>query len=93
MVVYGKCTCFVMYMLYRCGVCASRGSAQCVLLDLQHVNVGRGCKRRLYGRGILQSRCHDCLVGSHGCFLLFTPACWVSVSIICRGLCARTEMV
>ena len=26
-------------------------------------------------RGILQSRSHDCLVGSHECLLLFTPSC------------------
>ena len=28
----------------------------CVLHDLQFVNAGRGCKRRPYGRDILQSR-------------------------------------
>ena len=27
------------------------------------------------GRGILQSRSHDCLVSSHECLLLFTPIC------------------
>ena len=47
----------------------------CVLHDLLLVNDGRGCKRRPYGRGILQSRSHDCLVGSHGCLLLFTSSC------------------
>ena len=36
---------------------------------------GRGCKMRPYGRGILQSRSHNCLVGSHECLLLFTPSC------------------
>ena len=57
-------------------LCASRGSSQCcVLHDLQFVNAGRGCKRRPYGRGILQSRSHNCLVGSHECLLLFTPSC------------------
>ena len=30
---------------------------------------------RPYGRGILQSRSHNCLVGSHECLLLFTPSC------------------
>ena len=30
---------------------------------------------RAYGRGILQSRSHDCLIGSHECLLLFTPSC------------------
>ena len=27
------------------------------------------------GRGILQSRSHDCLIGSYECLLLFTPSC------------------
>ena len=39
------------------------------------VNAGRGCKRGPYGRDILQSRSHDCLVGSHECIILFTPFC------------------
>ena len=26
-------------------------------------------------RGILQSRSHDCLIGCHECFLMFTPFC------------------
>ena len=30
---------------------------------------------RPYGRGILQSRSHDCLIGRHVCLLLFTPSC------------------
>ena len=75
--VYGKYGCFGMQMLYVCIMCASCGSSQCcVLHDLQFVNAGRGCKRRPYGRGILQSRSHDdCLVGSHECLLLFTSSC------------------
>ena len=32
-------------------------------------------KRRPYGRGILQSRSHDSLIGSHECLLLFIPSC------------------
>ena len=57
-------------------LCASCGSSQyCVLHDLQFVNAGRGCKRRPYGRGILQSRSHNHFVGSHECLLLFTPSC------------------
>ena len=44
---YGKCECFVMQMLYVCVLFASGGSSQCcVLHDLQFVNAGRGCKRR-----------------------------------------------
>ena len=31
-------------------------------------------------------------IGSHECLLLFTTSCWVSAFIICRGLCACTEM-
>ena len=38
------------------------------------VNAGRGCKRRPYGRGILQSRSHDCLIGSQDCILRFIPS-------------------
>ena len=66
----------VHFACVLCGLCASCGSSQCcVLHDLQFVDSGRGCKRRPYGRGILQSRSHDCLIGSHDCLLLFTPSC------------------
>ena len=72
MVTYGavgarvwKYECFVMHMLYVCVLCASCGSSQCCILhDFQFVNAGRGCKKRPYGRGILQSRSHDCLLPS-----------------------------
>ena len=47
MLMYGKCECFVMQILY---VCASCGSSQCcVLHDLQFNNAGRGCRMRPYG--------------------------------------------
>ena len=36
---------------------------------------GRVCIRRPYRRGILQSRSHNCFIGSHECLLLFTPSC------------------
>ena len=79
MLVYGECECFVMQMLYVCVLCASCGSSQCcVLHDLQFVNAGRGCNRRPYRRGILQSRSHNCFIGSHECAM---------------SLCACTEMV
>ena len=52
------------------------------------LDAGRECKRRPYGRGILQSRPHDCLIGSHECLLLFTPS-----FIICSGLCACTDIL
>ena len=62
---YGKCECFVMQMLYVCVLCASYDSLQgSVLNDLQFVNAGRGCKRRPYGRGILQTRSHDYFIDS-----------------------------
>ena len=32
MLVYGKCECFVMQMLYVCILCASCGSSQCCVL-------------------------------------------------------------
>ena len=76
MLVYEKCEYFVMQILYVCVLCASCGSSQCyVLNDLQYDNSGRECKRRPYGRDILQSQSHDCLVRSHECLLLFTPSC------------------
>ena len=73
---YWKYECFVMQMLYVCVLCASCGSSQCCILhDLQFVIAGRGCKRRPYERGILQSQSHDFLIGRHECPLLFTPSC------------------
>ena len=56
MIVYRKYEYFIMQMLYVCVLCASCGSSQCYILhNLQFVNDGRGCKRRPYGRGILQN--------------------------------------
>ena len=75
MLVYGKDECFVMQMLYVCVLCASCGSSQfcmtCSLLML--VEVARGDHN---GRGILQNRSHDCLIGSHECLLLLTSSCF-----------------
>ena len=78
MLVYGECECFVMQMLYVCVLCASCGSSQCcVLHDLQFVNAGRGCNRRPYRRGILQSRSHNCFIGSHECLVVVVyPLPW-----------------
>ena len=92
MLVYGKYELFVMQMLYVCVLCASCGSSQCCILhDLKFVNASRGCKRRPYGRGILQSQSHDCLIGNHECLLLFNPSC--CCECLCSGLCACTEML
>ena len=94
MLVYGECECFVMQMLYVCVLCASCGSSQCcVLHDLQFVNAGRGCNRRPYRRGILQSRSHNCFIGSLSVSFCLPHAVAVSAFMICRGLCACTEMV
>ena len=74
MLVHGKYKCFVMQMLYVCELGASCGIPQsCVLYGIQFVNAGRTCKGRPYGRGILQSRSHYCLICSHACLLLFSP--------------------
>ena len=69
--VYGKYEC---HHADVCVLCASCGSPQCcVLHDLQFVNAYR-CKGLPYGRVILQSRSHDCLMGSHE-YLLFVVGC------------------
>ena len=81
-------------MLYVCVLCASCGSSQCcVLHDLLFVNAGRGCNRRPYRRGILQSRSHNCFIGSHEVSFCLPHPVAVSAFMICRGLCACTEML
>ena len=76
-----------MQMLYVCVLCASGGSSQCcVLHDLQFVDAGRGCMRQPYEKRILQSRSHNCFVG------LPHPVA-VSAFMICRDVCACTEML
>ena len=94
MLVYGKYKCFVMQMLYVCILCASCGRSKCCILhDLQFVNAGRGCKRRPYGRGILQSRSHDCFIGSQSVYFCLPHPVAVSVFIIYSVLCACIEML
>ena len=82
-------------MLYACVLdAASCGSSQCCILhDLQFLNAGRGCKRRPDGRGILQSRSHNRLVGSMSVSFCLLYSVAVIVFIICSGLCACTEML
>ena len=78
-----------MQMLYVC-VHPVAVLKCCILHDLQFVNASRGCKRRLYGRGILQSRSHDCCIGASFCLPHHVR---VSAFMICRGLCACAEML
>ena len=86
MLVYGKCECFVMQMLYVCVLYASCGSSQCcVLHDLQVVNAGRGCKRLLYGRGILQNRCTNCFLISVCMFIVLKAFLISSATVIVRA--------
>ena len=78
--VYGECECFAMPMLYVCVLCASCGSSQCCILhDLQFVNDGRGCNRRITALYVAMS------VSPH-------PVA-VSAFMICSGLCVCTEML
>ena len=75
-------------------LCASCGSSQCcVLHDLLFVNAGRGCKRRQYGRCILQSRSYDCLIGGKSVSFFLPHPVVVMAFIICSGMCAFTEML
>ena len=77
MLVYGKYKRFVMMqMLYVCVLGTLCGSPQCCIMhDLQFVNTVRGCNGQPYESGVLQSRSHDCLTGSHECLLLFSLCC------------------
>ena len=74
------------------GAAGARVSSCCILHDLQFVNTGRGCNRRPYRRGILQSRSHNYFIGSHAC-LRFTLSCCSECFMICRGLYVCTEML
>ena len=74
-----------------CVLCASCGSSECCILhDFQFVDASGGCKRRPHGRGILQSRSQDCIIGSHVC--LPHPVA-VSAFSICSGMCACNDML
>ena len=61
--------------------------------DMQFVKAGRGCKRRPYGRDILQSWSHNCLIGVMSASFCLPHLVAVSVFIISRGLCACTKML
>ena len=83
----------VFYVLF-CGMlmCIIWQFSICyVLTDLQFVNTGRGCKGRSYGRGTLQCKSHDRLVGNHillqRVFLLFLEVCVHALIICCQRVC------
>ena len=66
----------------RCSCMGSVGVSSCrcckfvsCVHPMAVLNAGRACNRRPYRRGILQSRSHNCFIGSHECLLLFTPSC------------------
>ena len=63
MLVYGECECFVMQMLYVCvHHMAVLNAAFCMTCSLLMLVKD--------GRGIIQSRSHDYLIGSHEIFCL-----------------------
>ena len=83
--VWEVCDCFVMQMVYVRVLYASCGSPQCcVLHDLKFDNTGSRCIMRPYGRGILQSRFHNCFVAIHACLILSTPPCVAMSDFICE---------
>ena len=78
----------------RCYMFVSCGSFQCCILhDLQFVNAGRACKKQPYGRGIIQSLSHDCLIGSHEFSFCLPHPVAVSAFIICSGVCVCNEIL
>ena len=80
-----------MQMLYVCASCASCGSSQCrILHDLQFVSTDRGIHmEEAYSRASLMTALYVAMSVS---FCLPHPVA-VSAFIICRGLCACTDML
>ena len=90
----GRVSVLSMHRFYECVLCASCNSSECcVLHDLHFTNADPACKRRPYGKGIFESRSHNCFVCNHECLLLFTHPVALSAFIICSGLCVCTEML
>ena len=63
---------FSVCIVMRRAVCAPVWKYECFVMQIVHA--GRGCKRRPYGRGIVQSRSHGFLICTHECLILFTPS-------------------
>ena len=85
MLVYGKCECLVMQMLYVCVLCASCGNSQgCVLHDLQFViDVSGDYMEEAYCRAGLITALYVAMIVS---FCLPHPVA-VSAFMICRSFC------
>ena len=62
--------CMFMSCVHPVAVLNAAFYMTCGLLMLVEGARGNPC-----GRGILQSRSHDCFIGSHECLLLFAPSC------------------
>ena len=96
---YGKCDCFLVQMMYVCVLCSSCGSSQCcILYFLKIVNAIQECKTRSYGRGILHSLYHGCLIVSapsvyHTLLFIYRGLRECFFYIIYGGVCACTEML
>ena len=91
MLVCGKYECFVMQMLYVCVLCASCGSSQCCMTCslLMLVDDARSDHmEEAYSRSGLMTALYVTMSVS---FCLPHPVA-VSAFMICRGLCAATEM-
>ena len=94
MLVYGKCECFGMQMLYVCVLCASCDSSQCYvlhnLLFLMLIEEVRGDHiEGAYSRAGLIT---DLYVAMSVFFCIPHPVA-VSAFMVCGGLCACTEML
>ena len=74
-----SCRCMFVSCVYPVAVLNNAFGMICSLLML--VEDARGdhmeemVRQQSYGRRIVQSRSHDCLIGNHECLLLFTPSC------------------
>ena len=75
-----SCRCIFVSCVHHVAVLNAAFCMTCTLLMLvDHA-------RRQYGRGILQIRSHNCLIGNHECLLQLPHPVDVSAFIICSGL-------
>ena len=95
MLVYGKCECFVMQMLYVCVLCAHPMAVlnaafcmTCSLLMLVEDAIGDHTEEAYSRAGLITAL----YIAMSVSFCLPHPVA-VSAFMICRGLCACTEML